>query len=518
MRPNILHIFVDQQRFDTIGALGNPIIKTPNLDRLAGRGVAFTSAYAACPVCIAARCSMIYGQYPLHTGCYENAPMPEDGRPSFMEALTRAGYDAHGIGKCHFHPDPHALRGFVSREEQEEVAGPDSADSPYYRMLREAGYDYVLEPNGSRGEMYYIPQISQLPERLHPSAWVADRAIAYLRGRQGSGQPWYLFSSFIHPHPPFAPPNPWHKLYRAAMMPLPQMPQEGDALLTFVNRIQNRYKYRDAGWDLHLLRTMKAYYYACISFVDHQIGRILDCLEESGMAENTLIVFTADHGEHLGDYGCFGKRTFHDTAARVPLLVSMKGRFEGGLRCDIPVSLVDLAPTILAAAGVSGDGMALDGVDLRDILSGQSARRVVFGQHSYAQGNPMPDPRQPRPRTPQEAALLRASLSSYMAVSPGWKYFYSAPDGREFLFDRKTDPLETRNRAGAPFCQEALREMRAALIGHLRAGGETAGLEGDGFRAFPPFPMPANPDAGLLIQDGYMPWARTVGDLGAYRG
>ena len=189
MRPNILHIFVDQQRFDTIGALGNPIIKTPHLDRLARQGVAFTSAYTACPVCIAARCSMIYGQYPLHTGCYENAPMPEDGRPSFMDVLVRAGYSAHGIGKCHFHPDPHALRGFLSREEQEEVAGEGAADSPYYQMLREEGYDYVLEPNGSRSEMYYIPQISQLPERLHPSAWIADRAIAHLRAQKESGRP-----------------------------------------------------------------------------------------------------------------------------------------------------------------------------------------------------------------------------------------------------------------------------------------------------------------------------------------
>lgn len=187
-------------------------------------------------------------------------------------------------------------------------------------------------PTAAGSEMYYIPQISQLPERLHPSAWIADRAIAHLRAQKESGRPWYLFASFIHPHPPFSPPNPWHKLYRAAQMPLPLLPPEGDALLTFVNRIQNRYKYRDGGLDFHLLRTMKAYYYACISFVDCQVGRILDALEQTGQAENTLVLFTADHGEHLGDYGCFGKRTFHDTAARVPLLAWQKGRFEGGAR------------------------------------------------------------------------------------------------------------------------------------------------------------------------------------------
>ena len=130
MRYNILHIFVDQQRFDTIGALGNPVIKTPNIDRLVNSGVAFTNAYTPCPVCIAARCSMIYGQYPMNTGCYENTPMPDD-RPSFMQELTKAGYYTHGIGKCHFSPDPYALKGFCSREQQEESLSGDLSKESY---------------------------------------------------------------------------------------------------------------------------------------------------------------------------------------------------------------------------------------------------------------------------------------------------------------------------------------------------------------------------------------------------
>ena len=280
-----VHIFVDQQRFDTIGVLGNPVIKTPNLDRLVNSGVAFTNAYTPCPVCIAARCSMIYGQYPMNTGCYENTPMPDD-RPSFMQELTKAGYYTHGIGKCHFSPDPYALKGFCSREQQEESLSGDLSKESYYNYLRDEKYDYVCEPNGVRGEMYYIPQVSQLPERLHPSTFIADRTCAFIKNQKNSDKPWYLFSSFIHPHPPFAPPNPWHKLYRAALMPLPNTPADCESLQTFVNRIQNRYKYRDAGIDKNLVRTMKAYYYACISFVDYQIGKILDCLEENNMSDN----------------------------------------------------------------------------------------------------------------------------------------------------------------------------------------------------------------------------------------
>ena len=117
-QPNILHIFVDQQRFDTIRALGNHIIHTPNLDRLCSNGVAFTNAFSPSPVCVAARCSMIYGQYPANTDCYANTTMPTDNRTSFMTALTDAGYCTHGIGKCHFTPDTYALRGFQSRERQ----------------------------------------------------------------------------------------------------------------------------------------------------------------------------------------------------------------------------------------------------------------------------------------------------------------------------------------------------------------------------------------------------------------
>ncbi len=117
--PNILLIFCDQLRFDTIRELGNPVIRTPNLDRLCREGTTFTSAYSPCPVSVPARASMHYGQYPMNTGCYENRdPMPEDGRPSFMQVLSDAGHRTHGVGKCHFSPDPHALRGFQTRERQ----------------------------------------------------------------------------------------------------------------------------------------------------------------------------------------------------------------------------------------------------------------------------------------------------------------------------------------------------------------------------------------------------------------
>ncbi len=479
-RPNVLWFFTDQQRFDTIAALGNPVIRTPNFDRLAREGVAFTSAYTPSPVCISARCSMIYGQYPLHTGCYENTIMPQDDRPSIMAALTQAGYRTHGIGKCHFSLDLQALRGFQTRDRQEEIVDSPEMDD-YLPWLHAKGYAHVCDPHAVRGEMYYIPQVAQMPAEYHPSHWVGNRTVNFIEEHAGGETPWMCFASFIHPHPPFAPPNPWHKLYRAPQMPLPNVPDDYESLWTWINRFQNRYKYRDRGIDLNLLRCMKAYYYASISFVDFQVGRILDALEKVGQLDSTLILFASDHGEHLGDRYCFGKRSFHDSAARVPLLAHLSGRFEGGRTCDEPVSLIDLAPTILGATGAEMPTEQLDGVDLADVAEGRCVREMVFGQH------------------------FSGEKASYMAVNRRWKYFYSAPDNREFLFDRAGDPLETRNLAGEASTERS--RMKQALIEHLRAGGETSGLDGDDWKTFPTYQLPEDPDEGLIVQDH--PWADT---------
>jgi len=539
-RPNILHIFTDQQRWDTIHALGNEIIRTPNLDRLANDGVAFTNTFTPSPVCVAARAAMIYGQYPYNTGCYENTVMPTDGRSSFMGALSAAGYRTHGIGKCHFTPQRYALRGFQSREVQEEggVRSDELDQNHYVRSLFEKGYKHVLEPYGSRSEMYYTPQISQLPPEDHPTHWVADRAIAFISGQadaalahsdetappdapagQVSGppagdQPWYLFASFIHPHPPFAPPAPWHKLYRSPAMPLPKVPQDHEALLTMINRVQNRYKYRDQGFDLNVARTIIAYYYACISFVDYQVGRLLEALESSGQLENTLVLFASDHGELLGDYRSYGKRSMHDAAARVPLLARLPGRFEGGRTVSQPTSLVDLAPTFLAAAGAQITSHELDGVDLANVAADGCDREFVFSQLSID-------------RTPFHRSVTvdsdpsntsysddewRARYSSYMAVSETAKYVYSAADDREFYINRVRDPHETRNRAGVQFHAGAKEHAKRALLEELIANGEIVGIRGTDdpataeWRRFPNLAVNPDPDFGLLVQDGYTPW------------
>jgi choline-sulfatase len=474
-RPNILLLFTDQQRFDTIAALGNPVIKTPAFDRICEAGVAFTSAYSPSPVCVPARCSLTYGQYPMHTQCYDNGwDMPED-RPSFMQVLTDSGYRTHSVGKCHFGPDKFASRGFQTREVQEEY--PARASEDYTKFLEQEGWGELPDPHGARGEMYYVPQISQLPERLHPTQWVGDRSVAFLEEQKESEEPWLLYSGYIHPHPPFAPPSPWHKLYRAFDMPLPNVPQDVESLQTYANRVQNRYKGRDQGIDNNLMRNIKAHYYACISFIDFQVGRILDTLEATGQLENTLVILSSDHGEHLGDYNCFGKRSMHDSCARVPLLAALPGRFEGGGRCDLPANLVDVMPTMLGAAGCDSDGLALDGVDLRDLQEGACDRDTVYCQ------------------------VGKNDVAIYTAVTDRWKYAYSAPDQQEYLFDRLVDPLETRNRAGLPTTRPVLNALRAQTIAFMADGGERDAVEGDQWKVYPRRDVSSDPDSGMIIQD-----------------
>lgn len=478
-KPNVLLFFTDQQRADTIAALGNSIIETPNLDRLCMEGAAFTSAYTPSPVCVPARCSMMYGQYPCRTRCYENdGAMPEDGRPSIMDVLSAAGYRTHGIGKCHFTRDWRALRGFQSREMQEE--GRKQGPHDYYDFLAEHGLDWVGRPNGLRNEMYYVPQPSPVPDWAHPTRWVGDRSISFVQEAANGDEPWFLFSSFIHPHPPFAPPASWIDRYPALSMPLPRMPESPEQFMTWVNRKQNRYKYRDQGIDRNLVRIIKAYYYACISHVDEQVGRVLSVLESTGQMDNTLILFTSDHGEHLGDYDCFGKRSMHDTAARVPFVAHYPGRFSGGRTCDVPVNLVDVAPTIFGAAGLDHGGMETDGEDVADILSGACKRDMVFSQHH------------------------RQQYGQYMGVSTDWKYFYSAPDDKEFLFDRTNDREEMHNLAGEPAAAEPRSLMRRRVIEQLRACGEDRAVDGDDWRRYPHQEVPTmpvpEPKSGRLAQ------------------
>jgi len=492
--PNILFLLTDQQRYDTIGGLNNSVIRTPNLRRLTASGTTFHRAMVPSAECIPSRCCFTHGQYPTQTGCYDNGShFPTDGRENLMQALTRSGYHAHGIGKYHFHFADTAqntgLNGFAARDRQEEI--PQSVESDDYLLqVQKRGFREITDPHGVRGDMYYFPQPAQMPAADHPTQWVGDRAVDFLRGRADAQSPWYGFVSFIHPHPPFNPPSPWHRLYRDLDIPLPHLPPGSEENWVYVNRFQNRFKRFDEGFDLQRYRMIRAYYYACISFVDYQIGRILDTLEATGADRNTLIVFSSDHGELLGDFGCVGKRSYHDPASRVPMILRQPGVVPEGKICHTPVSLLDVTRTFLENAGAAFETHQAEGNNLVETANAADTDRILFSQ------------------------LHRAESGLYTATSRDWKYVYSAPDQRELFFDLARDPGETTDLWSQDWClrpaiRTALNQHRNTLLSHLHTLGETGATEdGKSWRPWPKTEFPANPQAFKLFQDH--PWATDI--------
>ena len=462
-RPNVLLLFTDQQRHDTIAAAGNDLIRTPAMDRLCSTGVRFDRSYTPSPVCVSARYSLLTGLYPHRSGCADNGHPMDQTRPTLPGMLTQAGYQTRAIGKMHFSPVRHPF-GFESMELSEEIPAKIENDE-FLQHLIKVGYEYVHEPHGIRSELYYIPQTSQLPAEQHTTHWTADRAIQFLRDRDRS-RPFFAWTSFIKPHPPFDPPVPWNKLYRAHEMPLPKRPERVEELMTWHMRNQNHYKRRNAGVDDNLITAMRAAYYACVSFIDYNVGRILEELEKQELLENTLIIYTSDHGELLGDYNCYGKRCFYDSAARVPLIASWPGKFAAGEVCTDPVSTVDLLPTVAEAIGIPWEADKVDGVPLQRTLSDKSEREYVIGQ------------------------LNHKERGVYFIFDGRYKYIYSAPDQKEYLLDTKTDPSETRNHAILDGGRSHLVRLRKMLIQHFKNDGYMLPLEGNRWLEYPPAKLP----------------------------
>jgi len=470
-KPNILLLFTDQQRFDTIAALGNPLIKTPAMDRLVAEGTAFTRAYTPSPVCISGRCCMVTGQ-PAHiTHCTDNVPMPQN-LPSFMEHLHNAGYQTHGVGKMHFSPDPFRMWGFESRDIAEEGM---HQGNEYYEAMQRKGYAHILADGGLRSEYYYIPQPSQFSPEDHLSTWVADHSMDFLKNRDIT-RPFFLWSSWVKPHPPFESPGPWSQLYRPEETGYPYNPENSEELLCIWNRIQNRYKWRDNGMDGNLMRTMRAAYMACVSFVDYNIGRVLESLGDE--LDNTLIILTSDHGELLGDYGSVGKRTMLDPSVRVPMLVRYPKNFKAGTQCDTPVSLLDIWPTFLAAASVEKEAY---GTDLAKIASGAEKERAVISQ------------------------FQKKHLGLYMLASRDLKYVHSVYDRKEWLFDISGDPMNIDGPeiSADPDSFQILEKMRGQLIQTLGNEGAVEAVQNGQWKEYPqPDIGLSDPDFGLIYQDG----------------
>lgn len=393
-RPNILLITTDQQHYQALG-ISNHVLATPNLDRLAAEGTVFDRAYCANPLCSPSRSSIITGQYPSTHGCWTIGTKLDESRPTLGSYLHEAGYATSLIGKAHFQP-------LASTPEQTSLEAPPTLrdldfwagfHGPYYgfdhiELARNhadegwVGQHYALwmEENGlstwrdhfrgpdnaGAGRRYAW----DLPQEHHYTRFVADRSVAAIDRAADDDQPFFIWASFQDPHPPYLVPKPWASQYDAADIELPSRPDAAElAGASPWHRLTQQpdpdfgpwqeTPYDNHGFRCHLidpdtLRRDIATYYGMISFIDSSIGLVLSHLEERGLAENTMVIFTTDHGHFLGQHGLIAKGAFHyEDLIRIPMIIRYPGVVPMGHHTSALQSLVDFAPTFLTAAGAS---------------------------------------------------------------------------------------------------------------------------------------------------------------------
>lgn len=364
--PNILWICTDQQRYDTIHALNNPHIHTPNLDRLVAEGVAFTHAFCQSPICTPSRASFLTGMYPgsVH-GCMNGNDRWSENAPLVTKLLADAGYTCGLAGKLHLagaqgrvepRPQDDGYTVFHWSHGTHDWWPP--GQHPYADWLRDQGY--------TLGEMLKQPEA--IPPELHQTTWCTDRALDFIEAQQAG--PWLMSVNVFDPHPPFDPPQAYLDRYDIDAMPGPLFREsdlEAQARLAGVD-FQNHPRWPEA-FDA---KRIQAAYYAMIELIDDNVGRLLAALERTGQRENTVIIFMSDHGETLGDHGLVAKGCrFYEGLVRVPLIFSWPGHFPAGLVSEALVELTDVAPTLLALAGVQAP-QRMQGRSLLPILTGQA--------------------------------------------------------------------------------------------------------------------------------------------------
>lgn len=439
MRPaNLLFLMSDNHARTAQGAASNGLVKTPNLDRLAARGVRFTNAYAASPICCPARAAIATGRYPHETGYWDNA-ITYDGRiPTWHHRLRDAGHEVSSIGKLHYRRTEDD-NGFSEEIVPMHILGGRGGVS---MLLRWSGEEPI---NTGQWELY--AERSGVGETTYQKydADITQHAVEWLEKRAAleSDKPWTLMVSYVSAHPPFSVPQRFLDLYQDVDLPLPPAHRPGERPEhPAICHLRENFAYRDLD-DPDLLRRIAVCYYALCSHLDEQVGIVLSSLERLGLADDTRVIYTSDHGEALGAHGLLGKFQLYEPSVGVPLLMAGPG-IPARRVIDEPVSHIDLYPTILEAFGLWGSGPQhpAHARSLWPILKDASRPDPVIAEY--------------------HAAGSRAGMFLLRRGNEKLVYHVGAPAQ---LFELVADPDETNDIATTP----SGRERAAALERELRA-------------------------------------------------
>ncbi len=432
---NVLLILSDEHNREVAGCYGNPLVSTPNLDALAARGVVFESAYCNSPICVPSRASLATGDYVHRTGYWDSAAAYDGRVPSWHHRVRETGYDVAAIGKLHFRSGGDDNGFSEVRHPIYVVDGIGDVHGLLRTDKRVRGVARELAAETGRGMSAY----TRFDTRVADAAvrWIRERA------RRKDGRPWVLFSSMLSPHYPLIAPDEFYELYDSIALPRPRLYERHDRPdHPVVAHYRDTWNYDDYFDAERLAVGLRAYYGLC-SFLDFQVGRILAALDESGLAGDTLVIYTSDHGENLGNRGLWGKSVMYEESSGVPLLIAGPG-IAGGQRCSIPVSLVDIYPTVVESICGELDARerALPGENLVAVARECTPDRVVFSE-LHDDG----------------------SLTGEFMVRQGtWKLVYYV-DYLPQLFDLSRDPFEKRDLAGNPEASVVQARLHAELRG-----------------------------------------------------
>lgn len=439
--PNILLIMSDEHNHRVAGAYGNKLVRTPNIDWIAERGVTFENAYCNSPLCVPSRLALTAGKYIHRIGAWNNACwLPSPDYPSLPRILNAAGYESFLCGKQHY--DATHRYGFI------EIGGNMNNSHMTGRGGRRAADDTTVNVAAGRTRFadFHTGEDSTIMSHDRP---VTAGVLDFLSKRTRAEKPFFLFAGYLAPHFPLIVPEKYWRNYQGKV-PMPEIPDG------FLETLPLNYQHLRRGFglidvDADIVRRGRELYYGFTQWVDQQIGIVLDLLRKSPFADDTLIVYTTDHGENMGEHGLWWKNCLYEQAAHVPVIVSWPQRWAGPQRRAGACSLVDLVQT-LAQIGGSQMPPDCDGRSMLGWMDNPTApwRDIAVNQyygHNIASGY----------------AMLRTA---------NWKYVYhSAPDARHpaerELYDLSADPQEFRNLARQPGHQQQIDKMHALLLKEL---------------------------------------------------
>jgi arylsulfatase A-like enzyme len=485
---NVIWIMCDQLRYDYLGCNGHPTIKTPNIDAMAKRGVRFTNAYVQSPICGPSRMSFYTGRYMRSHGSHWNGWPLRVGEPTLGDHLKKIGVRNVLVGKTHMAPDLEGLKalgiapdsiigvhvaecGFEPYERDDGLHPTGKPRPRYDSYLREHGFDaqnpwehWANSGADADGELQngwlltHADKAARIPDEHSETPYMTRRAMDFIAEAEADGRPWCLHLSYIKPHWPYIAPEPYASMYSAAdMLPAIRSEKEQEnAHPVFAAYMDMRYS-KNMSRDEARAKVIPTYM-GLITQIDDQMGVLIKFLQARGLLDTTMIVFTSDHGDYLGDHWMGEKDLFHEQSAKIPLIVidpSPEADATRGTVSDALVEAIDLAPTFVDCFGGTPPKHILEGRSLLPLLRGEAPRdwrKVVFSEYDYAMQDVRLKLNQP---------IERCRL--FMVFDGRWKYV-QASGYRPMLYDLDSDPQEFVDRGADPSCTEVIARLQSALF------------------------------------------------------